>query len=92
MTGMRIARGMLLVAGLMFAGCGGTEAGTLEEESALETREDRLDCRNGGFNFRWIYYSDASYSTVIGERICDCLGPYSWGKSSQFVIEHPGTC
>ena len=31
----------------------------------------------------WVYYSDSTYTTVVGERGVDCAGgSYSWGVTS----------
>jgi hypothetical protein len=39
------------------------------------------------------YYSDATYTTVIGGRITDCCGEtVFWGQYSTYRIEEEGPC
>jgi len=40
----------------------------------------------------WVYYSDSTYTTVVGERVSGCSGgSYSWGvrSSHQDYTESP---
>ncbi len=62
--------GGLLATGLLLTGCGGAEA-TVEEEAALETREDALPyCGNESY---WIdFYSDAAHTKWVGYKYCEC--------------------
>lgn len=91
MTGNHIARSLLLAAGLLFAGCGGADIADSENGPSLATREDRIVC-DGTFIWRKFYYSDASYSVVVGERSCDCYGSLNWGQTSAFRRDENGTC
>ena len=93
MTRKHITKGMLLVAGLLFAGCGGVDVEVEAEEGpTLQTREDRIDCAAFGMVWRQTYYSDATYSDVVGVRLCDCYGTDLWGTRTQFIIDDFGTC
>ncbi|WNG14545.1 hypothetical protein [Cystobacter fuscus] len=67
----------------MMVGCGGAVAET-EQEATLETREDAIpDCSASGATYN-IYYSDATYTTQVGGRGCDCGFYGYWGKSTTF--------
>lgn len=91
MTGKHIARSLLLAAGMLLAGCGGADIADSEDGPSLASREDRIDC-DGTFVWRRFYYSDASYSQMVGERSCDCLGALAWGQISAFRLHEHGTC
>lgn len=77
--------GGVLTAGLLFAGCGGPGL-EAEESSNLESREDPLPyCGNQSY---WIdYYSDATYTTWVGYRSCECYetGRVS-GRTTQYAV------
>ncbi|WP_224368912.1 hypothetical protein [Hyalangium versicolor] len=68
----------------LIVGCGGGVADeTTQEASNLETREDAIpDCSSG--DSYTAYYSDASYTTEIGGRGCQCGFWVSWGKTSTY--------
>jgi hypothetical protein len=91
MTGKHAARGLLLAVGMLLAGCGGTEVAEAPAPS-LETREDRFVCNEVGTYHIWNYYADAAMTVVVGQRICDCDGPSSWGRSTAFSYEVTGDC
>jgi hypothetical protein len=91
MTGKHVARGLLLAAGMLLAGCGGIEVAE-EQSPSLETREDRFICNEVGTYHKWIYYDDAAMTVAVGERLCDCDGPSSWGRSTAFYREVSGDC
>ncbi len=72
----------LLAAGLLLAGCGGG-APVDEEQDALVSREDEApNCE--GLSYETNYYSDATYTTLVGSRGCDCGYFFYWGKTSSF--------
>lgn len=80
----------LLVAGMVLAGCGGTQAEPTEQDH-LSTSEDALpNCT--GQNYEITYYSDASKTTEVGVRGCDCSNYYRWGVTSAFSDSWSGTC
>lgn len=74
--------GGLLATALLVVGCG---APTEQDEGAeLSTQEAPLpDCSSSGDTL-YTYYSDATYTTVIGARGCSCGWWVSWGKTSTY--------
>ena len=80
----------LLVAGMLMAGCGGTEMEQVEQDN-LATSEDAIkDCT--GQNYEFIYYSDATKTTVVGERSCDCSIWVRWGTTTAYYDAWSGVC
>lgn len=86
----RFISGALLATGLMMVGCGGpvvedTEAPDLtSQEGALPNCEGR--------NYEYTYYSDATRSTVVGARGCDCYFWSAWGRITEFHDYVSETC
>lgn len=91
MTGKHIARSLMLAAGMLFAGCGGPDIVDSKDEQSLETREDEIKC-DRTFISKTYYFSDATYSKLVGEFGCDCVGALNWGVTSAFSEKHTGTC
>lgn len=91
MAGKRVARSLLLVAGMLLAGCGGAEV-EAEQSPSLETREDQIICDDYTTYNKWIYYSDATMTVRVGERSCECYGPSIWGYSTPFYRNISGSC
>ena len=80
---MRGILGVVLAAGLL-AGCGGGAADVEPEERAEITQAGGGDCI---YEFRIVYYSDATYSTPVGGLRCQCLGsPYFHGTRTEHSI------
>jgi hypothetical protein len=79
--------GGLLATALMVAGCG---APVEQEEGAdLSTQEAPLpDCSTSGETL-YTYYSDASYTNMIGQRGCSCGMWMSWGTTSTYRLFTP---
>jgi hypothetical protein len=72
-----------LIGGLlaMAVGCGGPME--QDEEPNLASQESPIpNCANAQTSLTTYY--DASYSTVIGERGCDCGAYISWGRTSVY--------
>lgn len=88
---MRSILGVLavwLLAVWLLAGCGG-----VEEDVALEAVPERgaeVTQAGGGdciYEFRIVYYSDATYSTPVGGLRCQCLGsPYFHGTRTEYSV------
>lgn len=72
----------LLAAGMLLSGCGGA-APVEEAQDALVSREDEAPNCNG-LSYETFYYSDASHTTQVGGRGCECGYFYSWGRTSSF--------
>lgn len=89
--GKHIARGLLLAAGVLMAGCGGVESAE-ESSPALTTREDQILCTDPSSYYVLQYYSDNTYTVMVGERSCDCLGPVTWGSTSLYYRQDSGSC
>jgi hypothetical protein len=77
------AAGLSLTMGLV-VGCGGVvDDETTQESSQMETRQDAIpDCSSG--DYYTMYFSDATYTTLIGGRGCHCGSYASWGQSSTY--------
>ncbi|NTX08253.1 MULTISPECIES: hypothetical protein [Myxococcus] len=86
----RFVSGALLAVGLMLAGCGGAAVEDTEAQD-LTSREDAVPNCNG-IAYDREYYSDASYSTLVGTRSCDCSNYGQWGRVTAFVITYNYTC
>jgi len=91
MTEKHVARDLPLVAAMLLAGCGGVEV-EAEQSSSLETREDRIICDGYTTYDQWRYYSDATLTSLVGERSCECHGPNTWGRSTAFYRHFSGSC
>ena len=91
MNGKQVARTLLVAAGVLVAGCGGTE---VEQESspAMTTREDGIICSDHSMYDRWIYYSDSTYTVAVGQRSCECYDVVSWGRTTEFYLNFSGSC
>ncbi len=72
--------GVLLAAGLLSAGCGGTPVDATEQ-SPLSTREDALPACNGEA-FYYDYYKDAALTQYAGSGWCDCGDSTMWLSGS----------
>ncbi|HZI11190.1 MAG TPA: hypothetical protein VE153_12440 [Myxococcus sp.] len=82
----------LLAAGMLLAGCGGAAPVAEEPQEQLVSQEEALpDCT--GKNYENEYYSDASYTTLIGSRGCSCGAYFSWGRTSTYRLYYDyGAC
>jgi hypothetical protein len=80
----------LLVTGMLMAGCGGTGPEPVEQDP-LATSEDPLpNC--AGQNYEFTYYSDATKTTIVGERGCDCNYYARWGITTAYYDSWSGVC
>ncbi|WNG43738.1 hypothetical protein F0U60_06240 [Archangium minus] len=89
----RFISGALLVMGLMLAGCGGAQGDDFvgEDRTSREV-EAQFVCRPGDL-FATEFYSDATRTTLVGYRACDCSGYLtSWGRMTPFTIELEPSC
>ncbi|MCE9670553.1 hypothetical protein LY474_22365 [Myxococcus stipitatus] len=56
----------------------------MEQEEELTSQEAPIpDCSNSPDTLV-VYYQDASFSLVIGERGCSCGSWVSWGRTSTY--------
>lgn len=86
-------RGMLLVFGLLSAGCGGM-AGELEDQAALSTQEDTLlpACQRQAYTHT--FYDGPDMRRIVGIWRCRC-GESSasvWGTATAYVEEEWYVC
>ncbi|AGC43774.1 hypothetical protein MYSTI_02458 [Myxococcus stipitatus DSM 14675] len=86
----RFISGALLAAGLVMVGCGGPVEEGLEGQELTSQEEALPNCN--GLNYEYTYYSDATYTTVVGVRGCDCSYWAAWGKITSFREYVSGTC
>jgi len=86
----KFVSGALLAVGLMMAGCGGPAVEDTEAQD-LTSREDAAPNCNGVY-YEHTYYSDATYTTIVGTRECDCSNWVIWGRTSAFRQSYYGTC
>ncbi|NTX67731.1 hypothetical protein HUA74_44525 [Myxococcus sp. CA051A] len=87
----KLFSGALFAAGLMFAGCGGTQADVKEEN--LASSEGELLVCDGAEYYRRDYYTNATYSTLAGARGCDCdANSLNWGTVTAYVISWDSPC
>ncbi|PTL75964.1 hypothetical protein [Vitiosangium sp. GDMCC 1.1324] len=70
-----IIGGLMLVAGLLSVGCGGTEAASVEEQSSFDTRADALPppC-DTSYDLR--FYSEPEMINQVGRDLCNCGAPF----------------
>lgn len=81
----------LLAAGMMLAGCGGAAPAAEEQEPLVSQEEALPDCT--GQNYETEYYSDASYTNLIGSRGCSCGYYFTWGPTSAYRVFYDyGAC
>ena len=75
MQAKKLISGVMLAAGLLAAGCGGTEADmAMEEEANLSTREDAVIwCSDK--NWRVNFYAEPELITLVGYIQCRCWQP-----------------
>lgn len=90
MQAKNIMGSALLVAGMLLAGCGGATAEPVEPDN-LGTSEDALPTCTGQ-NYEFTYYSDATRTTIVGERGCDCTYYARWGITTAYFDSWSGTC
>ncbi|MFY2560970.1 hypothetical protein ACN469_25435 [Corallococcus terminator] len=86
----RFISGALLAAGLMMVGCGGPVVEDTEAQDLTSYEAPLPNC--DGLNYEYTYYSDATYTTVVGGRGCDCSFWSAWGKITAFREYVSGTC
>jgi hypothetical protein len=80
MKSVKRLAGLSLAMGLLMVGCGGPVTEPEQEAASLETREDALpDCSDPGALYTE-YYSDATYTSVVGGKGCSCGAYISWGN------------
>ncbi|QSQ19069.1 hypothetical protein JY651_27375 [Pyxidicoccus parkwayensis] len=71
----KLFSGVMLAAGLVAAGCGGTEAGMeMDEASNLSTREDAVVMCSDK-NWRVNFYAEPELINVVGTMTCKCWQP-----------------
>lgn len=78
----------LLIAGMLLAGCGGA-APVEEPQPETASREDALpDCT--GKYYETEFYSNDTYTTVVGGRGCMCSSNsyYTWGSYSRYSLTY----
>ncbi len=79
-----ILAGLTLAAGLLSAGCGGTEV-EQDAQAPLSEQQDAIYACDG--RNRWLlhYYSDSTYEFIVGGWSCNC-GPQSstWGRTTRW--------
>ncbi len=81
----------LLAVGMLLAGCGGAPVDEATQFDELSTREDALpDCT--GQDYSYEYYSDATKTTLVGERGCSCGAWFRWGTTSSYYDYYSGGC
>ena len=85
----RFVGGVLMT--LMLAGCGGAQPGDAVEDSELMSREDDApNCQGQGYEIE--YYSDATYTTLVGTRGCDCGIWARWGVVTAYSQSYSWAC
>jgi hypothetical protein len=80
----------LLAAGMLMVGCGGATIETIEQDHLATSEDAAKDC--SGQNYEFTYYSDATKTTVVGERSCDCSNWVRWGTTTAYYDLWSGTC
>jgi hypothetical protein len=72
----------LLAVGMMLAGCGGAPVDEAAQLDLATSEAELPDCT--GQNYETEYYSDATYTTLVGTRGCSCGAYFRWGVTSSY--------
>ncbi|WP_342375259.1 hypothetical protein NVS55_28690 [Myxococcus stipitatus] len=86
----RFIGGALLAAGLMFTGCGGAPTDDVAEQDMASREDAERNC--GEQSYELEYYSDATYTKLVGTRGCDCGIWARWGVTSAYMLSYSYTC
>ncbi|WP_375764751.1 DUF6289 family protein [Archangium gephyra] len=89
----RFISGALLVTGLMLAGCGGVQGDDFVGEDRTSREVEAQYVCGANDNFATEFYSDATFTTLVGYRSCDCFGYFTyWGRMTAYPIELTAPC
>jgi hypothetical protein len=85
--------GALLMMGLMLAGCGGAQGDDfVSEDRTSREVEAQYVCRRDD-NYATEFYSDATFTTLVGYRACECGGYENyWGRMTSYAINLDAPC
>lgn len=73
-----------LIAGLVMA------VGAYGSELPQESGSIAITPMMGSVETHWVYFSDATFSVVVGERGYDCYSTFAWGVRTNYVVDMGG--
>ncbi|PTL83051.1 hypothetical protein [Vitiosangium sp. GDMCC 1.1324] len=92
MRAKRITGALLLAAGLLSSGCGGTAVET-DAQGGKASREDAIWLCDGSMGYRIDYYDDAALTQWAGMYDCTCDGSlYFEGRRTRYQDSNTWQC